>query len=454
MKKQTSISDQIWQFFCSVRLTVYTLVLLAATSVIGTVILQNAPHAEYVKRYGQGWTNLIMTFNFDDMYHASWFLLLILILCINIVVCSIDRLSITWKIIFPKQVSVKKERFRQHKSSEAFTMKEPGQALTDRYQNILSKSVGRVIIEKTDKSTVLYSEKGRWTRIGVYIVHSSILFMLVGALIGAIFGFKASMRLDEGKTSDTAFLSNDRSPVKMGFAIRCDDFDVKFYDTGQPADFVSRLTVVENGRDSFTKDVRVNTPLRYKGINIFQSNYGSIGMDKSAVLDVVEHSSKKTILSQKFEIGSAVELPGNQGTFMLEKIDPHFKFMGATLGPAFVGRYTNQNGEEIKINLPVKHAKFDKMRKGNLAFIVKEVGQKYYTGLQVTKDPGVIYVYIGFVLMIIGCWITFFMAHHSYFIEVESVSDKESRVLLSATTNRNNQAMKFNIQRMLTKLKG
>lgn len=454
MKKQSTISEQIWKFFCSVRLTVYTLVLLAATSVIGTVVIQNAPYTEYVERYGTGWANIIKTFSFDDMYHAYWFLFLMLVLCINIVVCSIERLGVTWKIIFPEELTFKKERFRKHKNRETFNISKDKDSLVSKYEQLLSGAVGKVIKEKIDQTTVLYSEKGRWTRIGVYIVHSSILFMLVGALIGAQFGFKANVQLDEGKTTDTVFLSNSSVPIKFGFAIRCNDFDVKFYDNGQPADFKSSLTVIENGQDSFTKDIRVNTPLRYKGINIFQSNYGSAGVDKHAVIDVVRRSDKKLLISQKFEIGQEVELPDNLGSFTLERIEPHYKFMGTNLGLAFAGLFVPEGGEPVQVNLPVKHAKFDRMRQGELAFILKEVGQKYYTGLQVTKDPGVVYVYIGFVLMIIGCWITFFMAHHSYYIEIESLNKNESRILLSGTTNRNNHAMKFNIQKMLTKLKG
>ena len=104
MKKKQTIPEQVWQFFASVRLTVYTLVFLAATSIIGTVILQNGQPQEYVRLYGEPIYNLIKVFNVDNMYSSWWFLSLLAILCINIIVCSIDRLSITWKIIFPKKI--------------------------------------------------------------------------------------------------------------------------------------------------------------------------------------------------------------------------------------------------------------------------------------------------------------------------------------------------------------
>ncbi|HAY40073.1 MAG TPA: cytochrome c biogenesis protein ResB, partial [Desulfobacteraceae bacterium] len=44
-------------------------------------------------------------------------------------------------------------------------------------------------------------------------------------------------------------------------------------------------------------------------------------------------------------------------------------------------------------------------------FSIAGYNQRYYTGLQVTSDPGVWVVYAGFIMMIIGCFITFFMSH-------------------------------------------
>lgn len=195
MKKNQTIPEQIWQFFCSVKLTVYTLVLLAGTSIIGTVILQNGSKQEYLRLYGDTFYNLIKIFNIDDMYHAWWFLLLLAILCINLVVCSIERLSITWKIIFPKKIKFNKERFRKLKNLQMFTVDNPGESQTDTYETFLSKTVGKVLKEETENSIVMYAEKGRWTRFGVYVIHSSILLLLIGALIGSVFGFKANLQL-------------------------------------------------------------------------------------------------------------------------------------------------------------------------------------------------------------------------------------------------------------------
>ena len=451
MKKNQTIPELIWKFFCSVKLTVYTLVLLAVTSIIGTVILQNGTDQEYLRLYGEAFYNLIKVSGIDDMYQAWWFLLLLVILCINIVVCSIERLSVTWKIIFPKKIKFNPERFRKLKNLETFTIDKDLKSISGDYESFLSKRVGNVIKQETESGTVMYAEKGRWTRIGVYVVHSSILLLLIGALIGVVFGFKGNLQLDEGQTSDTVYIFKKKMSKKLDFSIKCNDFYVKFYDSGAPEEFKSNLTIIEDGKESFTKDVIVNHPLRYKGINIFQSSYGTAKPD-SAVLDIIRLSDK-SVTSSNMKIGEEIQLPEDQGLFKLEGFLPHFDFRGHNLGEAFIGKITQKDGNSFQIALPIKFPTFDKMRKGSFAFVVKEFDQKHYTGLQITKDPGIWYVYSGFILMIIGCWVTFFMSHQSYLIKIERNKDNSSKISISGTANRNSQGLKLKIKKIVTKLK-
>jgi len=452
LKKNKTIPEHIWHFFCSARLAVYTLVLLALTSIIGTVVLQNGSEDDYIKFYGHGWTNLIKTFNFDDMYHSWWFLGLIVILCINIIVCSIERLLTTWKIIFPKKITFNAERFRKLKNLETFSLNKSLTELTLESETLLSKSVGPVIKEETGAGVVLYAEKGRWTRMGVYVVHTSLLLLFLGALIGSLFGFKAYLNLDEGQTSDTAILLTTRNPVKLDFSIRCNEFEVKFYDTGAPEEFRSNVTLVQDGKDILTTDIRVNQPLRYKGINIFQSSYGSAPPDQVS-LEIISVPDNATMV-RTVKIGEEIQLPDEKTQFKLEGFLPHFDFNGHDLGPTFIGRIFEMDGKSFQIGLPLKFPTFDKMRKGPYAFVIKAAEQKHYTGLHITKDPGIWYVYAGFMLMIIGCWITFFMAHESYFIEIHTSGEKASNISISGTSNRNSQGLKLKIRKLCHTLKG
>jgi len=261
-----------------------------------------------------------------------------------------------------------------------------------------------------------------------------------------VFGFKANLNLDEGKSSDTAILGDSKNSVKLGFTIRCNNFKVKFYDNGSPEEFRSNLTIIENGKESLTKDILVNHPLRYKGINIFQSSYGSAPPD-SVSFEIIRTQNKESVV-RTIKIGEEIQLSDEETLFKLEGFLPHFDFNGNDLGQAFIGRIVEKDGKNFQIGLPLKFPTFDKMRKGSFAFVIKGIEQKHYTGLHITKDPGIWYVYAGFILMIIGCWITFFMAHESYFIEIEPTGERSSILYISGTTNRNNHGLKLKIQKM------
>lgn len=107
-------SNKLWNFFASVRLTVIILLSLATTSVIGTIIPQNESPAAYFRQYGEFFYRLFNALDIFDMYHSWWFQFLLLLLTLNIVVCSINRLSSTWKIVFTKNP---RSIFRNSKTS-------------------------------------------------------------------------------------------------------------------------------------------------------------------------------------------------------------------------------------------------------------------------------------------------------------------------------------------------
>jgi cytochrome c biogenesis protein len=452
LKHKQSISEQIWQFFASAKLAVTTLVLLALSSVLGTLLLQNGPEQEYIRRYGSAGYQLIKTLNLNDMYHAWWFLGLIMLLCINLIVCSFERLSSTWKIIFPKKISFNPEQFRKSKNLESFSFSKTSDTFTDDIEKLLTGKIGPVTKKEDGNTSILYAEKGRWTRLGAYIVHISILLLLIGALIGAVFGFKGWMQLNEGENSDMAMLYSGNTQVKLDFAVQCNDFEVKFYDTGRPEEFRSNLTILEDGKEILTKDIKVNHPLQYKGINIFQSSYGTASPGK-ATFELIRQSDGSS-MTQTLEIGQEITLSDEATLFKLEGFIPHFDFNGNDLGNAFVGMITEANGDKYRIGLPLRFSSFDKMRKGSFSIIIKDFEQRYYTGLQITKDPGVWYVYAGFLIMIIGCWISFFMSHQRYYIEIVRMKKQSVKVHIAATANRGGQGMKPKVLKLLNAIKG
>jgi cytochrome c biogenesis protein len=318
----------------------------------------------------------------------------------------------------------------------------------------------------------LLAERRRWTRLGVYVVHASVVILLAGGLVGSMLGFEGYVNIPEGETVDTIRLRNTDRTMRLPFAIRCDDFEVRFYPSGAPDEFRSSLTLLRGGRTLVQKDIIVNDPLRYEGINIFQSSYGPMQPEPSvfsgpspeeATLRFTSRDSGMAY-ERNLAMGETLELPEGGGTFTLEAYRPQASFMGQNVGAALVGRIAPPEGASTEVLLPLRFANFDKMRRGRMVISVVKVSpepdpgqaarpmeKRYFTGLQVTYDPGVWIVYAGFVLMIAGCFVTFFLSHQQLVVEVRP-HRQGSRVAVFGQAHRNPIGYKRRIEAVTEKL--
>ncbi len=416
------------------KTAIVILLSLAVTSIIGTVIPQNKNPTEYLQAFGEFLYRLFDVFDFFDMYGSWWFQLLIVLLTINIVICSIDRLSSTWKIIFVKVPSFKLSRFKSISFRKEFSDNRSPSELQSIYERAVSKGFGYVRVEQADRGYCIFAEKWRWTRFGVYIVHLSVVLLLLGSLIGSIFGFDGYVNIQEGENVEKVRVRNSIEPQKLGFLIQCDDFNVTYYESGTPKEYRSSLTIIEQGKSILKKDITVNDPLRYKGINIFQSSFGEVPPNKITI-QIINNDSGMSY-NEKLNIGKPFDLPEDMGRLEIKGSTDSTNFKGVDLREAFVGVFEPKDGKPVEIILPLRYPDFDKMRKGDQVFSVSGYDKIYYTGLQVTKDPGVWIVYSGFILMILGCIVTFFMSHQRICVEVTENGPKTD-ISVSGYANKN-----------------
>ena len=444
------ILNDIWQFFSSVKLTVIVLIALALSSIIGTLIPQNQDPVAYVRAFGEFLYRIFHILDIFDMYHAWWFQFLLLLLTINIVVCSVDRLSATWKIVFVKNPSFKASRFKRLSQKEEFTSGQAVQTLQETFRPVMAKAFSYSTTEQISDGYHIFAEKGRWTRLGVYGVHLSVVLLLLGGLIGSIFGFDGFVNIPEGESVRSIRISNSNALLPLGFEVRCEDFDVSFYDTGMPKEYRSSLTILENGRPVVQKDIIVNDPLRYRGVNFFQSSYGNMPPKEAVVRFQVAKSGRS--YEKTVNIGQQINLPENLGKFVIRDYTRDFNFRGRSIGEAFFAVLVKPEQAPLDIVLPVRFPEFDKMRSGELLISISQYTPRYFTGLQVTKDPGVWVVYSGFIILIVGCFISFFMSHQRVCVELTQRENK-SRVTVSGFANRNKLGMQQKIFKISNKLK-
>lgn len=414
--------------FKSVRLTVVLLLLLAGTSVLGTLIPQNKHAADYIQAFGEPLYRLFHILDLTDMYNAWWFVLLIILLTLNILVCTVSRFRTTVRVSFGAGF----KGFSALPTLATGPHAESPNDLEPSIKGALARRFTAIRRCATPTGYAYEAEKGRWTRIGADVVHVGILTLLAGALIGALFGFDGFVNVPEGQTASAITLRGTQEKMPLDFSVRCNRFSLSRYDSGSVKEYRSNLTVIENQNEVLTTDIIVNKPLTYKGITFYQSSYGSMGA-KNFSFGFAEKASGKT-LKQPLDIGDTVTFaPGRAFTF--DRYVANHAFKGKSVGEAVIGTLT-ENGKKQEVVLLSRFANFDKMRKGDWVLSIAGHEHAYYTGLQVTYDPGVGLVYAGFVLMIAGCVIAFFTGHKKIRVEVAPTA-QGSTVTISGAAPKN-----------------
>jgi cytochrome c biogenesis protein len=434
--------NPIWDFFASVKLALFTLFFLSTTSIIGTIVPQKETAQQYIERYGEATANLFQVLSITpDMYSSAWFLSLLGLLCMNLIICSLDRFPGVWRQIKADNLNTPLSRLEKMDPQYRWQLDNPPESTATALKTALKTSGWKAEERKIDDALLLFAQKGAMTRTGVYIVHASILVIFAGAIIGSVLGFKGSVMLPETKTTDKAYAFDTQSPIDLGFEVRCDRFDIEFYDNGMPKSYRSQLVILENGKVVKEKAIVVNDPLTYKGITFYQSSFEPY----SEFLITI--TNKKTGLSE-----TAI-IPYQQKQ-NFEKSDLRFGIINAEAQGQSVTRMkiwlSDDKGEPSLFWLDNGEQVTVERAQNNFTVSAK---QMFATGLQVAKDPGVWTVYTGCALMIIGLIVAFFMSHQRIWLYIREETDGKSSILMAGNANKNKAGFEKTFQALTQTMK-
>jgi cytochrome c biogenesis protein len=420
----------------SLKLIISLLILLAIVCVIGTVITQNATKHEYIQRYGIGLYEVLNFFNLFDMFHSWWFRTILFLMSLNLIICSLQRLPSVWRQIFNESSSSGLEDSMLKNLPYVEKVQNPNLTKVreeDIIRTYLKRWFGNPKRVETERGITFFSEKGRSSRLGVYVTHLSLLIILIGGLIGSQFGFKGFVNIFEGETVDQIYVrvKDGEIPKPLSFSVRCDDFRITYYDLQRPEkhikEYTSLLTILEDGKEILQKTVQVNHPLHHKGLAFYQSSYGAL---HDVTLGIQWKNKKEKQLLKTLE-GETVSIPNSDSRVQLLRYVPQIHNFGE--GVQLVLFKPNQEPRAFWVlkDLP----KFNPQNNNDFILTFEGVTSKEYTGLQVTKDPGVWIVWIGCSLMILGLIISFFFSHQRVWVRIPKSSIGE--IVLAGSTNKN-----------------
>jgi cytochrome c biogenesis protein len=443
------IIAQINDFFASVKLALVLLFALAVTSILGTVLPQGEPLEFYAQGYSPWAGRLIQVFQLYDMYHSWWFQWLLVLLAINLIVCSIRRFSTTWKVIKASPRNVSQDLFTGLPFSHRFFMKKKDFDLQAWLNSLSRFHMGKPESMETPEGKAFYLEKGRFSRFGVYLVHGSILILFLGAMIGSLYGFKGFLELKEGETKDRIILKGSENPKLMDFSVKLDQFTLSFYPNGMPKEYRSDVSFWEMGQEKEKAVVRVNDPCTYNGITFYQSSW-----DQSPV--AVRLSLRKGDQETKLTLNMFQQVPVPDSPYALRVV--RFSNNLSNFGPA-LGLLLLKGDEEIDGRwILINQTGFHGNRLGEYLVQVEELKKRYVSGFQVNRDPGVWFIWIGSSLMLIGFIVAFYFSHQQVWIWVREERDakgtEKMEIRIGGTAHKNRGAFVRKMEQFTEKISG
>ncbi|MBI5213498.1 MAG: cytochrome c biogenesis protein ResB [Nitrospirae bacterium] len=472
-KENQNIVDRIWNFFSSVTLAVIVFSLISVTSIVGTIVEQQAEPERNIKLlakfFGESLAptayRIFDTLGFTNMYRSWWFITLLFVFAANLIICSLDRLPKIWKVVKEPIKPLSPELLNSMPLKREIALKGRPDNARSAVEAALKRIGFKANIRSEDGGLQIYAEKGRYSRLGVYVTHFSIILILIGAVVGIFFGFNASLNLLEGTSSPVAYTRNGKE-VPLGFDLRCNDFEVSFYENSDtPKSFKSWLTILENGRPvkingKEVTEIDVNSPLKYKGIMFYQSSYGfSPSKDSLFKISVTPGSGgKKEEIALRF--GESFNIPGTNITGKIADFSPAlsmdelgrlFTYAQTMNNPAVFIEFTEGGKLKYRQWILKRYPQTWSIPDGTVEF--KDLWGAQYTGLQVRRDPGVWIVYLGCIIMAAGLYAAFFMSHARIWITLKEEKGG-AKAIIAASTNKNKIAFEQKIEKLAGGLNG
>jgi len=450
-----------WQTLSSIKTGVILIILVVIFSAAGTVILQRpmTDPDDIQRAYSPAMLRFLDATGLTDIFHARWFVALMVLVSFSIIAASVQRFPNAWRF-FSRPYKSPDEGFRRVLATQAqipVSDAEEGLAAAERALKHFGWKSEHIV---RPNSFSLFSERHRISEMAVYIVHASLLLIFLGGIVDALYGWRGFLMLSPGSESSQIALKNGVLKT-VPFSIRCDDTGEETYADGSPKKYWSKLAVIDNGKEVSRKEIVVNDPLVYRGVRFYQASFGRTGKLEKITLSVTPNNGSK---AEAREISLAM----NQ----ILALDADTKIQITEFIPDYVvqdGHVYARSNDVVNpaIHLLVTSAKTNKVvnvwfpeipgiaenAASPYTFEPKDLNTGLFTGLEVSHEPGQWAVWGGVILMAIGLTFVFYVVHTRFW--VVPVTDAEGHTVLwvGGSVNRNRDAFEEAFKKVVEQMR-
>ena len=406
------MKQKVFRFVADLRFAIFILLLISLFSILGTIIEQDQGIEIYKANYpltdpvfGILTWDRILQFGLDHVYKTWWFFTLIFLFGLSLISCTFLQQFPSLKIARRCQFFRETQQFYKLKIFTTLT--------NFSFNQILFRMKKRKYSIFQQKN-IVYCYKGLTGRMAPILVHFSMILVLVGTIIGSLFGFKAQEIIPK---TENFHIQNVLINGQLSFipktSARINDFWITYTSTKTVSQFYSDLSILSKEGDELSrKTISVNYPLITNNIYYYQTDWNLIGLRFQTNNTIVEYP-----LINVFKTPNKIWLTWisngksfNKGIILLvDNLEGYCSIYDET--GLFLGN--------LELNETVS---FDK----SLTFL--EILSS--TGLQIKTDPGIPIIYSGFFFLMVSTLISYITYSQIWMIQ------KNQKLFIGGTTTR------------------
>ena len=407
------MKQQLFRVVADLRFSIFILLLISFFSIIGTVIEQDQPIEIYKTNYsltspvfGFLTWDYIIKFGLDHIYKSWWFLTLIFLFGLSLISCTFLQQLPSLRIARRCQFFRKTNQFSR---LQIFTI------LKNFSFNKILFRIKKNKYSIFQQKNIVYCYKGLIGRIAPILVHFSMILILLGTIIGSLFGFKAQEMVPKTENFHIQnILNNGQFSIIPKTSARVNDFWITYTKNKTVSQFYSDISVLNSqGKETNRKTISVNSPLIYQNVYYYQTDWNLIG------LRVQETNSE--VIEYPF-----LNILNNQNKVWLTWLSNN-----NSLNEGIIALSDNLEGYcSIYSETGVFLGNIELNELGNFKqpFTLLEILSS--TGLQIKTDPGIPVIYSGFLFLMVSTLISYITYSQIWIIK------KNQKLFIGGITNR------------------
>jgi len=407
------MKQKFFRLVADLRFSIFILLLISFFSIAGTIIEQDQSIEIYKRNYpltnpvfGFLTWDRILQFGLDHVYKTWWFFLLIFLFGLSLISCTFLQQLPSLKIARRCQFFRKTGQFYRLK---IFT------TLNNFSFNKILASIKQNQYSIFQQKNIVYCYKGLIGRIAPILVHFSMILVLLGTILGSLFGFKAQEMVPETENFHIQnILTNGQLTFIPKTSARVNDFWITYTKNKTVSQFYSDISVLnQEGNETDRKTIAVNYPLIHNNIYYYQTDWNLVGLRFQTTNNEIIEYPLLNILNNQNKVWLtwiSNNKTLNEGILaLIDNLEGYCSIYSET--GTFLGNI--ELNETMNFQQP---------------FTLLEIISS--TGLQIKTDPGIPVIYIGFFLLMISTLVSYRTYSQIWILQ------KNQKLFIGGTTNR------------------